>query len=317
MLHCGSCPPRETHAGPGRIPTRLREFCLNIFAGAIYVTIAGLFFAGMSAGVKALSADLPSEAIVFFRNALALLILVPWLGSNRPNKLQTRVFHLHFIRAATGLAAMYCFFYALGKISLANAVLLNYTMPLFLPIIAWIWLKEIPPPKVWGAVLLGFSGVALILKPTTEMFDAVALVGLTSGLLGAIAQVSIRKMTRTEPVTRVVFYFAFLSTLVSAVPMLHLRVSIGWKTALLLAFVAGVATIAQFLLTKGYGTAPAARVGPFIYSCVVFAALIDWVLWSHTLDMLSMLGSCLVVIGGVLAILASRKSSLAPGAIPK
>jgi drug/metabolite transporter (DMT)-like permease len=135
-------------------------------AGGLLVLASALLFSGVGAIVKAASAELPSEVVVFFRNATAMVFLTPWLLIRHRNlSLKTAVPHLHLLRAAAGLGAMYCFFIALGLLRLADAMLLCYTLPIFIPIIEWFWLKEPVSRKTKIAVTVGFVGITLVLKP--------------------------------------------------------------------------------------------------------------------------------------------------------
>jgi drug/metabolite transporter (DMT)-like permease len=104
-------------------------------AGGMLVLAAALMFAGVGALVKVASAGLPTEVIVFFRNGVAAVFFLPWLMTRRGSlTLRTKCFHLHLLRAAAGLGAMYCFFIALRLLRLADAMLLCYTLPIFIPI---------------------------------------------------------------------------------------------------------------------------------------------------------------------------------------
>jgi drug/metabolite transporter (DMT)-like permease len=104
-------------------------------AGGLMVLASALLFAGVGALVKVLSIGLPTEVIVFFRNAVAAVFLLPWLRMrHRGLSLKTNCLHLHLLRAAAGLGAMYCFFIALKLLRLADAMLLCYTLPIFIPI---------------------------------------------------------------------------------------------------------------------------------------------------------------------------------------
>lgn len=265
------------------------------------MVVAAFLFATMGAAVKAASESLTSEVVVFFRNAFGLLVLLPLWGSGQTEGMEFKVLRLHLLRSFSGLAAMYCYFYTLAHLSLADAVVLSYTLPLFVPLIALGWLKEKVSSASWKGVGLGFVGIIFILKPGATIFDPIALIGVASGILGATAQVAIRRLTRTEPVTRIVFLFALVATVVSAVPMLHVEFALTVEILALLLLIGVLATAAQLLLTRGYASAPAARVGPWIYASVVFAALIDWGFWSYTPNLLSMVGAVLVCIGGILA----------------
>jgi drug/metabolite transporter (DMT)-like permease len=174
-------------------------------------------------------------------------------------------------------------------------------MPLFIPFIAWAWLRERPAASVFPAVIIGFAGVALILKPGSELFSHAGVIGLLSGFTAAVAMTNIRRISDTEPATRIVFYFALVATLVSAVPMAWV-----WETptlhAVLLMLFAGIcATLGQLMLTRAYSLAPAARIGSLVYSAVVFSALLGWLLWDERPDWLSAIGTLLIVSAGMLA----------------
>ncbi len=270
--------------------------------GALYMIGASLLFAGMGAIVKFVSQSLPNEMVVFFRSLFGLLALTPWLARRGMGAVATRRFREHLLRGLAGLAAMYCFFYALAHLRLAEATLLNYTTPLFVPLIAAAWLGEKVTRRLWGLLALGFAGIALILKPGLTLFEPAALAGLASGLLAAFAMVGVRNLSRTEPATRIVFYFSLIAAAVSAVPLAWRWENPpaelwGWLIAM-----GSLATLAQILMTRAYASAPAAQIGPFVYTIVLFAALLGWSLWGEIPDAYSAAGALLVCAGGVLTI---------------
>jgi drug/metabolite transporter (DMT)-like permease len=171
-----------------------------------------------------------------------------------------------------------------------------------MPFVEATWLGEPIPRRLWGPVGVGFFGIVLILKPGMGLFQPVALVGLLAALFAAVAQVGVRQLTRTEPLVLIIFYFGVVSTLLSAVPA-----ALSWRTPqgdewwLLLA-IGVLGSVGQLLLTAAYGNAPAARVGPFIYSSVVFAGLLEWGLWNSVPDPLSFAGMVVVAAAGALAL---------------
>lgn len=283
----------------------------NILLGALFVTGSGAIFALMGVAIKTASTGLPNEMVVFLRNLFGWLFLMPWVLRFGIRNLATRRPLVLVSRALTGLTAMYCFFYAIAHLNLAEAVLLNFSAPLFVPLIAWIWLREPFPPIVGLAVLMGFAGIALILKPDTGLLRTDALVGVAAGLFAAISFVTIRRMADTEPTTRIVFYFTTITTLVSALPLAWAWHTPTWREVALMATAGLLATSGQLLLTRGYGIAPSARVGPFSYSSVVFAALLGWLIWGEALDRLAMLGAALVAVAGIVAIRRGRRARAA------
>ena len=267
----------------------------NLTTAAVLVIGAALLFAIMGALVKTVSTQLPSTMVVFFRNTLGLVALLPWLLQGGIAGLRTANLRLHLWRSLSGVTAMYCFFHALAHLPLAQAVLLNYTAPLFIPLIAAVWLKEPFPRTVRWAVLVGFIGIALILKPGVVRFDLDGLIGLAAGIFTAFAFTSMRRMGKIEPTTRIVFYFGVIAALISAVPLAWTWISPApqlWGRLLLIGL---LATSAQLLVTRAHAYAPAARIGPFMYSIVVFATLLGWILWGERFDVWSVFGAVLVV----------------------
>jgi drug/metabolite transporter (DMT)-like permease len=270
--------------------------------GALLMLASGLLFSAMGALVKHLSVQLPNEMVVFFRSAMGLLALLPWVLHRGISQLKTKNLRGHLGRGLAGVTAMYCYFYAIAHLPLAEAVLLNYSTPLFIPFIAALWLGEQVSMRLWAAIGVGFAGIVLILKPGLGMFTPVSLIGLASGMFGALAMVSIRRLSKTEPTLRIVFYFSVVCTAVSAVPLAW-----RWQTPdpglwTLLILMGALASLAQLLLTRAYSHAPAAQVGPFTYSTVVFAAAIGWMFWGEIPDLLSFGGTALVCLAGIMTI---------------
>ena len=145
---------------------------------------------------------------------------------------------------------MYCFFHAIARLDLSQAVLLNFSAPLYIAPIAWLWLGQAISGRLMLSALIGFAGVALILKPGTAPFSTDAAIGAFSGFLAAIAMVSLRSMAPSEPPVRAVVYFSAIGTVVSAVPLVW-----AWETpaplTLLIMGAAGVfATSGQILLPQ-------------------------------------------------------------------
>lgn len=279
--------------------------------GAVFMTAAGLFFAGMGMSVKLASASLGNAQVVFIRNGLGLVALLPWLLALGEAGLRTKRLPNHILRGVLGLLNMYCLFYAIGRLRLADAILLNYSTPLIMPLVERFWLGEPLPRRVWAPIGLGFLGIALVLKPGLGVFQPAAAVAFAAAVFGATAQVGVRRLTATEPPTRIVFYFATISTVISAVPAVPVWT---WPPAALwwvLGAMGVLATLGQMSLTRAYAQAPAAQVGPFIYTSVVFAALLEWLLLGSAPDALSVAGAVLVTAAGALALRLQARATAA------
>jgi drug/metabolite transporter (DMT)-like permease len=267
--------------------------------GGLYMVASALLFALMSVAVKIASATLPNVVVVFFRSGFGLLTLLPFIVGVDLRTTQARE---HLIRSLAGIASMYCFFYTLAHMRLADAVLLNYSLPIFIPFVESVWLGEEFPGRLWIPVAVGFAGVIVILRPGSGVMEPVALLGVASALFAAVAQVGVRRLTRTEPVRRIVFYFAIIATFLSALPT-----AVSWRMPHGLVWLAAAAmgltaTLGQLAMTRAYAHAPASQVGPFIYSSVVFAAGLDWLFWRKLPDAFTVAGGVLVVAAGILSL---------------
>lgn len=274
----------------------------NLRRAALHATAAAASFACMGALAKAAAQQGASEfVLVFIRNVVGVLALLPWVFRKGSAGLRTQRIGGHILRSLFGLAGMYTLFYAIAHLGLAEALLLNYASPLFIPFIAWSVLGEKPPRIMLPAGLLGLAGVVLVVKPASLSASSAAWVGAASGVFAACAMVSLRRISDTEPAQRVVFYFSSIGALISAVPLLWVyEPPSPWLLTLMIA-IGLAATNGQLQLTRAYSHAPAARVGAMGYSAVLFAGLLGWLLWNETPDAYSVLGAVLVITTCVLA----------------
>lgn len=281
----------------------------DLHRGAALAVIGALAFACASALIKVAADDLPNVMVVFLRTLFGLLALLPWLLRQHRGsgvELKTHRIGSHLLRVGFGLSAMYCFFYAISQMDLASAVLLNYSQPLFLPFIAWAWLSEKPPARIFPAVAMGFVGVALILKPGLGWFGSTGMIGLAAGVLAATAMTAIRSMADTEPPLRIVFYFCIFSVLFTLIPALLFWQTPSWQNGLAMAGAGAFATLGQLTLTRAYTLAPAAHIGSLVYTTVLFAALLGWIFWQEAPDLLSAAGVVMVVAAAVIVVFVRR-----------
>lgn len=274
---------------------------------ALFVILAGLMFACMGACIKLLSGQLSNEVIVFFRNLFGLVVLMPVVINSGLTHLKTDKIHLHLLRSLAGLAAMYAFFYGIRHIPLAESVLLSYTTPLFAPLIAYFWLKEKLTAKLLSVVFVGFAGVTLIIQPDIEHFTWAALIALSSGFFAALAMTTIRRMSDTEPTTRIVFYYGVICTSGSAIPLVFVDTWPNMWQFLILGLIGLFATIGQMSLTRGYGKASVAEVGPFMFSAVIFSTVLALVFWREVPDYLSITGIIIVISAGSIVLMHGKK----------
>jgi drug/metabolite transporter (DMT)-like permease len=277
---------------------------------------AAALFAAMGALVKFSAAALPNEMVVFFRSAFGLAALLPLLVRRGAPSLRTARPGAHIVRSLIGLGSMYCFFYALAHMPLAEAVLLNYSAPLFIPFVARVWLGEHVSGRLMAVAALGFIGVALILKPGLAIFTPVSLIALASGVLAAFAMGGVRGLLNSEPTVRIVFYYSLVSTLVSALPLAWAWSAPPPQLWWMLLGIGACASLAHLLMTRAYSFAPAAQIGPFAYATIVFAAVLGWLLWGEVPDPLAGTGAAIVIAAGALTIRLGPRAAVAATDVP-
>lgn len=274
----------------------------SILRGAALLALSAFLFATMGVFIRLASHTVSNEIVVFARNVAGLALLLPVMLTQGGGGLKTRVFPRHLWRALTGLTAMYGFFYAIAKLPLSSAMIFTYSSPVFIPLVAWIFLKEPMTRRAWVAALVGFVGVALVCKPDQGLVNHFALIGLGSSILAATAFVTVRALGATEPTTRVVFYFALISTVVSTVPLLWAGRAITLKEFGLLAAVGILATLSQLCLTRAYALAPANRIGPVTYLAIVVAGIYAWALWGEVPDGYAIAGTGLILMASLISL---------------
>jgi drug/metabolite transporter (DMT)-like permease len=270
--------------------------------GAALLALSALLFSLMGVGVREVSASVNNESVVFFRNLVGVLFFLPLILLKGAAPLKTTRVKAHLWRTGYGLAAMYCFFYALAHLPLADAMLFTYSAPLFTPLIAWWWLKEPLSKRILLTTGIGLLGVLLVAKPSSALLSGNTLIGMAASVLAAFAFVSIREMSDTEPAYRIVFYFSLFSALASAIPLTWAWQPLSNHELSLLLAIGLLATTSQIIMSKAYGMAPPGLIGPFAYLAIVFAGVIAWLRWGETPDLTSLIGAALIFASSLLSI---------------
>ena len=278
--------------------------------GAMYMSAAALTMALVGTSVKWATGDLPPPVVVFFRNLFGVLVLLPFVLQGSRIDLRTTRLGMHLLRCLLGIGAMYFYFFALSGLPLAEAIVLNFTSPLFIPIIARLWLKERLGSRSVIATVVGFIGAAFVMRPEADHFTKYSLFALISAVFASASLVGVRKLTSTEPAGRVVFYFAFGSSILTAGPLAW-----SWQTPeptqwIPLLLTGALASCAQFLLTRGYARAPAAIAAVFHYLTVPTAALLGWLFWGEKLSIHTAIGAVLICAAGIWVSLPAKKPTV-------
>jgi len=269
--------------------------------GVIWMIIATFFFAFMGMFVKLGSPYFSEVELVFYRSFISLIFII-LIIVNKKISLKTNFKKLHFYRSFIGFLSLLAFFYAISHLPLSTAISLNYTSPLFVALLITFFLNKKPSFYVCCLLLIGFFGAFLILKPTLIGNSAFAgFIGLLSGFGAGLAYLFMAQLGKVnEPDTRVVFYFTLLSSICAGFLMLledtNSEIFQHWWLLLGLGL---SATIAQLALTKAYRVGNTLKNAGLSYLTILFSSILGLIVFSETLDVLSLVGILLIIISGI------------------
>lgn len=277
--------------------------------GAIWILLASLLFTIMSAMVKSVGARLDSFEIGFFRCAFGLLAVLPFMLRAGPAAFQTRRPVMHLMRGLLGTTAMFCGFYALTHLPLAEATAIGFASSLFVIVLAVLFLGEAVRWRRWTATVVGFVGVLVMVGPGGHGLDPAMLVALFGTLCVATVSVVIKRLSATESPLSIVFSFGVVSTVVSAAPA-----AMVWQTPTadelaLLVLIGAIGTAAQSCGIRGFRAGEATAVAPFDYSRLLFAGVLGYAIWGDVPTTYTLAGACLIVASTLY--IARREAALA------
>jgi len=272
----------------------------NILIAIGLLMLSAFLFSIMGVCIRYASYTLDNYTIVFFRNFVGIFIFLPLIFNKGIGFFKTQKLWMHTWRALVGLTAMYGFFYAIAHLKLSNAMVFTYSSPIFIPLIAWLFLKEKITLSMLIAAGLGLFGVICVAKPDSGMFNQISMIGLSASFLAAMAFVTVRALTSTEPPERIVFYFCLIGTVISAIPMFWM---IRPYTVKELAFLIGaglLANISQMFMSYAYKLAPAGQIGPVNYIAIIFAGTWGFLFWGEIPDHYSLIGFGFILVAIIL-----------------
>lgn len=279
-------------------------------AAVLMIILSAVCFTGMNACVR-LSGDLLSIQKSFFRNAVAAIFAAAMLIKNRtPLKIQKGCGAAMLMRAACGTAGVFCNFYAVDHLALADASMLNKLSPFFAVIFSMIILKEKTSPLQIAAVIIAFIGSLFIIRPTFSNMELIpSLIGFTGGMGAGAAYTFVRYMKqRGEKSAVIVFCFSVFSCLAALPIMLADFAPMSSKQLGFLLLTGLFAAGGQFAITAAYSFAPAKEVSVFDYSQVIFSAAAGYFIFGQTPVPLSIIGYVIIISSAVWTFVQNNKA---------
>jgi S-adenosylmethionine uptake transporter len=268
----------------------------------------------MAVFVKLGSAHFGAAEMAMYRSLFSLLFVMGVARMTKGATMRTRFLGPHVMRSLIGSVSLMGYFYAITKLPVATANTLNYTSPIFLAIATTVVLGERFSNWLVVAIVLGFGGVALLLRPTFAAgTEGPAAIGLLSGIFSAWAYLSVRTLGRLgEPDWRVLFYFALVATLLNGA-WTGLSASfhpVTGSNAWMLLGIGLCGTLAQLAMTRAYRTGNTLVVGAFSYTTILFTTLFTVIIWGGGIGWMEIAGMVIIATSGVLAMRVEKKEDV-------
>ena len=281
-----------------------------------------VLFGFMVVTIRLAAASLHTFEIAFFRNFFGLLAALPLLLIHGPGLLRTTQFPRYLFRCVIGICSMLAGFWAITHLPLAQAVSLSYSTPLFVTIAAAALLGEQVRARRWTAVILGFIGVLIIVRPGTAEFSTHAMVAVLAAVLSSIVAIQIKQLSHTEPADRIVLYTTLLWVPMSLFPAMAVwewPQGIAW----LWVVAAGIlGTSGHMLWTRALKLGEVSALTPISFMQLPLVVLFGWWLFDEALDHWTLIGAGIIfAANGYIAhreaVLARRAASEAPTSAAK
>jgi drug/metabolite transporter (DMT)-like permease len=286
---------------------------------ALLMLASTVGFGLMAICIRLASQTEPVAEIAFFRNLFGLLALLPvllWPGvrAGQPvahvrKVLQTTQLRRYFIRCLIGVVSMWMGFWSIANLPLAQAIALAYSSPIFVTIAAVLMLGETVRLRRWLAVIAGFIGVLVIVRPWSQAFSLGSLVAVAAALITAVVAIQIKQLSREDGSDTIVLWTYLFWVPMSLLPALwvwHPPQGIAWLW-LLLSGVLG--TVGQLLWTRALKLGEVSALTPISFVQLVIVTIAGWLWFGETLDRWTLAGAAIIF--GATFYIARREALLA------
>jgi len=281
----------------------------SLLRPALLMTLSAVLFGTMAITIRYASAQLHPFEIAFFRSLFGALFTLPFVYRGGMEMLRTPLLGFYVVRCAVGIASMCAGFWAMVHLPLAQAVSLYYATPLFVTIGAVLVLGEVVRVRRWTAVIVGFIGVLIIVRPGTSSFSAASLIAIGAAALSGGVTISIKYLSRTEPANRIVLLTQLLwvpLSLPMALPVWQWPHGETWLWAILSGM---LGTTAHMCWTRALQRADASLIAPISFVQLPVVSVLAYLCFGEKLGAGTVLGSAVIFASNVY--IAQREARLA------
>src|SRR6266481_2671458 len=265
-----------------------------ITRAALWILLSGICSVMMNVLIRIAAQTMHPFEVAFFRCFFGLVLLLPWIVRSGPALLRSRNTGFYLLRAVVGLVSMATWFYGITVVPLATATAVNFTAPLFATLAAALVLHEDVRLRRWSAVVLGFVGMLVIMRPGRERLDANLPILLLSAATGAMNNITVKFLARTDRPSTIVAFFMIYLTPLSLVPALFVWSWPDPSTLGALVGLGGLGTIAHLSVARALAAADASACAPFEFARLPFAALIGFAWFGEVTDLWTWAGAAII-----------------------
>jgi drug/metabolite transporter (DMT)-like permease len=280
------------------LPSPAKGIALALISTGLF-TVVGVF-------VRILSEEYDTFQILFFRQLIFALVLVPSIINNVDNLLKPNKISLHILRILGAFTALYCGFITVSNIVFADATALGFLQVVFVAVIARVMLGEQMTGSRIFAISVGFIGVMMVVRPTFEDTHSLYIFsGVLAASGAAVAVICVRKVAQTEPKITLMAYQALTIGIIALIPTIYL-----WRTPtiqdfMLLVLVGGISSVAQYVGISAYKWTQANIIANVEYVKIIYSIIIGFVIFSEVPDIWSLLGAFVILVSALIPIVWS------------
>lgn len=263
--------------------------------GVIWMVITGLCFVAVTASVKMVGDTIPTAQAAFLRYFLGLVFLVPMWPAVRRARIDRQLWTLFGIRGAAHALAVILWFYAMTRIPIADVTALNYLNPVYVIVLAVLFLGERLGPWRIGAVFVAFLGTLVIVRPGFREIDIGHIAMLFTAIAMAASYFLAKVLSNRASPAVVVFMLSVVVPVLLAPFALAVWVPIGWSDLGWLFLTAVFATAGHYAMTMAFSLAPLTVTQPVTFLQLIWATLLGVLVFDEAADAFVLLGGAMII----------------------
>lgn len=266
--------------------------------------------AGLSAAdtimVRLLTQDLHPFLIVFFRSVFGLLFISPWI-LRKSSVLKSNYAWLHLLRAALKILSLVAFFLAIAEAALADVTAIAFTTPVFVTLGAWAILKEQPGLRRVIAVIFGFVGVLVIIRPGSGPVSPALFYAVGGAMIAAVIHLMLKRMSARDSTETLIAWNLIVTVPLAAIPVYWFWTTPSWQQLALLALQGGVGALNMAMITRAMALADVSHIAPIDFLRLPAVALLAYLLFGEAVTASTLLGGGVIFVSTLLMAAAIRK----------